>query len=158
MREFLFKFNKLYRRLDFNGYACIPFLLLFTLNLSAQDFHTIDFDSTSTFFKNETTYSKGVENTVIQVISDIEQLIDPKYNNQIRIKVKTIEKKIQALAYIVPKYESVLLLRNGITTGRVWQKYNTTNINPNDLTYDCELFININYQYNTVEGEFDNNK
>lgn len=158
MREFLFKFNKLYWELNLKGYACIPFLLLFTLNLSAQDFHTIDFDSTSTFFKNETTYSKGVENTVIQVISDIEQLIDPKYNNQIRIKVKTIEKKIQALAYIVPKYESVLLLRNGITTGRVWQKYNTTNINPNDLTYDCELFININYQYNTVEGEFDNNK
>lgn len=154
----MFKFNKLYWEQNLKGYACIPFLLLFTLNLSAQDFHTIDFDSTSTFFKNETTYSKGVENTVIQVISDIEQLIDPKYNNQIRIKVKTIEKKIQALAYIVPKYESVLLLRNGITTGRVWQKYNTTNINPNDLSYDCELFINTNYEYNTLEGEFDNNK
>ncbi|MCB9220999.1 MAG: T9SS type A sorting domain-containing protein [Ignavibacteria bacterium] len=154
----MFKFNKLYRRLDFNGYACVPILLLFAFNLSAQDFHTIDFDSTSTFFKNETTYSKRVENTVIQVVSDIEQLINPKYNNQIRIKVSTIEKKIQALAYIVPKYENVLLFRNGITTGRVWQKYNTTNINPNDLSYDCELFINTNYEYNTLVGEFDNNK
>jgi hypothetical protein len=138
--------------------ACVPILLLFALNLSAQDFHIIDFDSTSTFFKNETAYSRSVENTVVQVVSDIEQLINPKYNNQIKIKVSTIEKKIQALAYIVPKYENILLFRNGITTGRVWQKYNTTNINPNDLSYDCELFININYEYNTVEGEFDNNK
>lgn len=139
-------------------FACIPFLFLISISLSAQDFHNIEFDSTTTFFKNETAYSKGVENTVIQVISDIEQLIAPKYNNQIRIKVTTIEKKIPALAYIVPKYENILLFRNGITTGRVWQKYNTTNINPNDLTYDCELFINTNYEFNTVEGEFDNNK
>lgn len=138
--------------------ACIPFLFLFAVNLPAQDFHTIDFDSTSTFFKYETAYSKGVENTVLKVINDVEKLINPKFDNKIRIKVTTIDKEILALAYIVPKYENVLLFRNGITTGWVWQKYNTININPNDLSYDCELFINTNYEYNSVEGEFDNNK
>lgn len=139
-------------------FACIPLFFLFAVNLSAQDFHTIDFDSTSVFFKNKSTYSNSVENTVKRVINDVEKLINPKFDNKIRIKVTTIEKKISALAYIVPKYENILLLRNGITTGRVWQKYNTTNINPNDLSNDCELFINTNYEFNTLDIDFDNNK
>lgn len=133
-------------------------LFLFTFNLNAQVYHSIDFDSTSIFFNGQTKYSKNIKKTVIQVISDVEKLIIPKYNNKIKILVTTIDKKIPALAYIVPKYENILLLRNGITTGRVWQKYNTSNINPNDLTYDCELFINTNYEFNNISTEFDSSK
>lgn len=160
MKEYLFKFNKPHKKFIFKGYAlfCIPLFFFCYSELLSFEHHKVDFDTTNNYFKGGDDYQNRVKNTVLQVIDDIEQLIKPKYDNQIKILVKATNKKIPTLAYMVPKYENILIFKNGINTGRVWQKYNTTNINPLDSTYDCELFINFNFDFNTVNSNFDKNK
>lgn len=134
---------------------------IFFVSLStvySAEHHSISFDTNNSYFNESDEYQKEVKNTVLQVISDIEELIIPRHPNKIKIKVNAVNKKTPALAYFVPKYEDILLNRNGINTGKVWQKYNTTNINPADSTYDGEFYINFNYEYNTIYSEIDPNK